>query len=66
MATNARRQFDPTSLALKQASLGRMLVQASALQEAGQLKKAPLAPGQSRPAVRSLRVKSVCAQEAVC
>lgn len=66
MATSARKQLDPTSLALKQASLGRMLVQASALQEAGQLKKAPLAPGKTRPAVRSLRVKPASAQEAVC
>lgn len=62
MAINARKQFDLASLAMKQVSLERMLVQAKALQEQGQLKKAPVAAGYSRPAVRQLRVKAVEAQ----
>lgn len=58
MAINARKQLDQTSLVMKQASLGRMLVQAKALQERGQLKKAPVPAGYSRPAARPLRVKA--------
>lgn len=59
MAIDARKQLDQTSLAMTQVSLGRMLVRAKALQERGQLKKAPVAVGHSRPAVRQLRVKAV-------
>jgi len=42
MAINARNQLDQTSLAMKQVCLGHMLVQAKAVQERGQLKKAPV------------------------
>lgn len=59
MAITARKQLDQASLVMKQASLGRMLVQAKALQEQGQLKKAPVAVGHTRPAARPLRVKAV-------
>jgi hypothetical protein len=61
MAITARKQLDQTSLVMKQASLGRMLMQAKTLQERGQLKKAPVAAGLSRPAARPLRVKSTVA-----
>jgi hypothetical protein len=58
MAINARKQLNPTVIALKQASIGRMLTSASTLHAQGQLKKAPQPTGVTPPAVRSLRVKS--------
>jgi len=52
-----RKQPDQLALAMKQASLVRMVALANALQEQGQLKTAPVPAGVRRPVARELRVK---------
>jgi hypothetical protein len=53
-----RKQPDQLALAMKQASVVRMVALAKALQAQGQLKTASVPAGVTRPAVRELRVKA--------
>jgi hypothetical protein len=58
MAMKERKQPDQLALAMKQASVVRMVALAKALHAQGQLKTAPVPAGVTRPAVRELRVKA--------
>jgi hypothetical protein len=53
-----RKHPDQLALAMKQASVVRMVALAKALQTQGQLTTAPAAAGIARPAARELRVKA--------
>jgi hypothetical protein len=53
-----RKQTDELALAMKQASVVRMVALAKVLQEQGQLKTAVVPEGVTRPVVRELRVKA--------
>lgn len=60
MAINARKPIDHQSaLALKQASLGRMIVQAQVLHEQGKLHKVTSPTGRVRNKAEPLRVRAV-------
>jgi hypothetical protein len=54
-----RKQPDQLALAMKQASMVRMLALAKALQEQGKLRTSPVRAGVKRPGVCELRVKLV-------
>lgn len=59
MAINARKTIDQSALALKQASLGCMLVQAKVLHEQGKLRKVTAPTSRVRSKAEPLRVQAV-------
>lgn len=59
MAINARKNIDQSSLELKQASLGRMLVQATVLHQQGNLRKVVAPTSRVRRKSAPLRVQPV-------
>ncbi len=59
MAVNARQNINQSSLELKQASLGRMLVQAKALHQQGNLRRVAAPTSRVRSKSAPLRVQPV-------
>ena len=60
MAISARKSIDQTSLELKkQASVGRMLVQATVLNKQGMLRKVEVPTSRARSKIEPLRVQAV-------
>lgn len=59
MAISARKSIDQTSLELKQASVGRMLVQATVLYKQGMLRKVEVPTSRARSKIEPLRVQAV-------
>lgn len=59
MAINARKNIDQSPLEMKQASLGRMLVQAKVLHQQGNLRKVTPQTGRVRIKAEPLRVQAV-------
>ena len=58
MTPHDSRADVPDLLAMKQASLGRMLARAKALHDQGELRRMPLPAHVSPPAAEPLRVKA--------
>jgi hypothetical protein len=59
MAVNERESIDRSALALKQDSLGRMLVQAKVLHKQGKLRKVTPPTSRVRSKAEPLRVQAV-------
>lgn len=59
MAITERESIDQSALALKQTSLGRMLVQAKVLHEQGKLRKVTSPTSRVRSKAKPLRVQAV-------
>ena len=59
MTNNAHKSIDHSLLELKQASLGRMLVQAKVLHQQGNLRKVTVTTNRVRSESEPLRVQAV-------